>query len=993
MNLSIILIIASFWNLCLAVVLNLRKCTGHSNKLEVEKIDAFYDKGETNLVYYALQLRIVDPFYNITLLNKTTNSYLTFHILVAYLNGTTHNWYYSFCDFTSKAPYIGNFSNEIDFNSLSGYNEYHNVSSVCPIYHNVSNFFFLNYVQHLGDFPDITSYDIQFSFISNDGTDEVLGCIIASVTPLFDISFTTSIITVFSILLFVMIAIDYVSLNMSPFNESKYDCFLNYVSAICNAPFLNHMAYVSYDYLQYLQFAFFNGGLNILYPGFYKPILMYFNWCTLMTYDLFSSSSSYNVQDVDNLYSNGFNDGLSGLTDFTPDNFKQFGWRVFIVWSLFVVGVVIGISIFSIVLCWLYQVNKKSQPFKSFLNGFWKKCLYYLLGGILRVYYVLFALPFLVLSLYQFNLFVNHDFRINPAASIIGFLLILLWVFFLFGFFTKYIILTDNVRSKFKYLKNLNNNHFNSKNLYVSVKVINLFGFMYYKYRPNRTNFVFYSYSLLFLQAIVISCIQKSGTVQVFLTIAIQLFHLFLLFSMHPHYFEPKKNSGSNNNSKHRNKNPILPRNMPFYLDVFVSTFKLIIVLLNIAYIPAINASERNRSYVGYVQLCLHLVVIAFFLFRSLFLSLDLLISIQIARSKSKAIKTSTSEVKHIKLLSHLKSNRKLLLNNTEKKFGASIDDADGSVDLQSPSDLYFRNAVSAYSPQFDSNMDSSTQFFENNDLENKDVITASEVAETLSYCQVPTDDNLDETSNNISDDTTQRQKQIDTNYSEPQSSASGMPYILSNPSRGTEYYSIREADLYRSSILNNVDDYDSSDVINPDSEIKDIWNKREQSANPMKAENYLEDPSEDNPEEDKGLNLGRFLQKMKWKNNKNFYNNSGSFQNIRFSNLSLKKKSHNLQLCDYSYSGCESVLSSPKSNASGFHVSRPRQLIVKTLDDVQNNKLSLPQTYRQKQELGQIPEDENDFIEIDDSLYVKKQRSSKFSTIENLIYDNPEEE
>lgn len=863
-------------------------CSDVGHKLlavRMPRVEAYYDRYNTNLLSYRMRANLKRG--NITDIDEETNKFTTLHVQMSYIDGSEVNQYFRFCN------HLGTYSDPTvypDFSKLSLNSTFENL---CPL--TANDFFDINFVQELIDPKGLSSFTIRFSIISNNAESDLLGCAEAYITPQFSIAYNVVLNISLPVLLVVIAIIHIYGLLGSPYQESNSNAFLNLVSAICNESYLRHLSPSVPDLLQYAQFAFFNAGLNLCYPGWYQPLLSNMNWCALMTYNFLRSVLTPKDMEANNLYLAYYDDGLDGLTLFSSEQLKSYGWTSFMLWSLVILGIVLLINEVIVVASWIRQ---KRSPVvdHEFSQDFHKRNLFYMLGAILYVYYSLFSLPFLVLSLYQFYHQGSSQFR-----SILGFVLVIIWVIGIVTFLLKYVFGIENlirlVKRKSRFARGFAPNPSTiSKKLYTSVNLINLFGFVYYKLKPNKLRFIFYEYLLLFIKAVGISCLQRSGVAQVVLMICVELTYFFLLLVYKPYYVGAKKNLNA----------------------LIIAFFKVLVVFLNIPYLYKLNVSERIRSCIGYAQIAVHALLVVVIILRSFSTVLDITMSRHRFKNKSYFEQTdspvaNTNELTYERLLTSnlMEKQTNNVLNHTSR----SSYSLGNSLDLEKC--LLSSSSDSPYNSNYNSNSNANNS---NNNLKNNlssmtrslksesafegsvDTSAFFRQPQTLLLSpelQTPTAAYDSSTSNSIN-----RDRRVELELTSSSMNLDGFDINRKasyDPLLSTTYqpkknvdYSVREADLYRGI------------VPEPEEEILKIWNKRDGNLNSI------------NPMTSNGAEP---------------LNDDGKFSSPFITNVSkLFKKMLTKER--------------PTPIESGFHVSRPKQLVVKNANEVRQLQMTTNSDY-----------------------------------------------
>lgn len=286
---------------------------------------------------------------------------------------------------------------------------------LCPLYSNDS--LMLYYEADVGEhIDDLGSYTIQFTVISNNQDATTIGCFKTYVTPI-QSSLILSLIDI-GILALLLVAglVNFIIVISSSYQESS-NPFLFTASTICNEKLLKQLDASVQDIIIYLQFALFIGGLDIQYPGFFQPLIGNMRWCALMGINLFLNDNyAYNF---DNIYVTFRIGGLKSLADFTSTE------SIGLLWPNFMAVMGVGTAALMIItqtfllLKYLFDTIRRKQRINdkgigvvsgsttsNANNSFYKftipRNIYYTFGLILNQYYALFGFPFLVLTLFTF---------------------------------------------------------------------------------------------------------------------------------------------------------------------------------------------------------------------------------------------------------------------------------------------------------------------------------------------------------------------------------------------------------------------------------------------------------------------------------------------------------------------------------------------------------------------------------------------------------------
>ncbi|CAN3354316.1 hypothetical protein DICA3_B01948 [Diutina catenulata] len=327
-------------------------------------------------------------------------------------------------DFSMPVPYgfSGGFPTTLlDKNvTLAGYfaNETGDVLR-CPVYPGDSLFFYyeVDIAKHV---HKLGSYQVKF-FVLAPGTEPnesgIIGCSRIYVTPIQPSEISDSIFYATIAVLIVTALVNVFIIVNSSFQESS-NPFLYRASTICNTRLLKQLDADITRIIIYLQFALFLGGLDLKYPGFFQPFISQIRWCALIGAQFFSSHRGDSNEGVvipanreskmDNIYITFNSGGLRSLTSFS------WGRSVFDIWPNFMIVLAIWLVIegaleemFLGVKYLVDKVVRRVYPRVTHVNGAsytftWRKNCYFLVGQFYHSVLVLFGVPFLTLTTYLF---------------------------------------------------------------------------------------------------------------------------------------------------------------------------------------------------------------------------------------------------------------------------------------------------------------------------------------------------------------------------------------------------------------------------------------------------------------------------------------------------------------------------------------------------------------------------------------------------------------
>lgn len=268
----------------------------------------------------------------------------------------------------------------------------------CPLYN--EDLIMIYYEADVSDhFHRLGSYTVRFSVIANDAKGLVLGCNSMYVTPE-QLAWISD--TVFLGILILLLVTGFVNLFtvICLSYQELSNPLLFIASTICNGDLLRQLDATCERIVMYLQFALFMGGLGLNYPGFYQPLLGQLRWCALLGFSVIHRGPQKSHSQFDNVYVTFNSGGLKLLAQYSTNNQLAHDlWPNFVLCMLCWVVIVCGLQQTMLVAKWGYD---KAMGRRSNLVNFAKN-IYYMMGQALNVFLLLFGFPFLVLTLFMFN--------------------------------------------------------------------------------------------------------------------------------------------------------------------------------------------------------------------------------------------------------------------------------------------------------------------------------------------------------------------------------------------------------------------------------------------------------------------------------------------------------------------------------------------------------------------------------------------------------------
>lgn len=595
----------------------------------------------------------------------------------------------------------------------------------CPLYYNdsIMIYYEADISQH---FHRLGSYQVSFIVYDNNEYKDIIGCSKSYVT-LIQPAFIDDVINVgVLVLLVTTVVVNIFTVTCSSYQEST-NPYLFKASTICNAKLLKQGDASLSGIITYLQYALFLGGLDLLYPGFYQPMIGQISWCALIDFILVKQESTrHEIQSDDGVYITLSAGGLSSLTQYNSHTHIGDTWPNFMA----DLGIVICASIVlrQLIVFLKRHLDKalKRHYHKSLVKNpsafmfFSRKNLYLIVGQILQIWLSVFGMPFVVLSLFMFlaandlngkhRYFANfHDLKIGALSFTtpydelriphklfsFGESFVTPWGDYMskwryatgaisstskraslntaptsfgrdpgtgalgnFSFDSRYINGTaqhDHRTDSYLKISNINLSlasiflavwlslvfffifHYlisfygklkiktssNVSRLYTNLKSILIWSFLYHKYKPQRVSYVIFDLIIMFVNLVIIGALQNSGVAQVSCLVVTSVVELIALFTLKPYFV------------------PLTPWSSQFMFPVA----KFLCTALCIPFIASVNASEAVKTYVAYIQLIIHSVVVVIFITQLIYWLIRTCISIYKSRAKTKPILQQVSAI------------------------------------------------------------------------------------------------------------------------------------------------------------------------------------------------------------------------------------------------------------------------------------------------------------------------------------------------------------
>lgn len=276
----------------------------------------------------------------------------------------------------------------------------------CPLY--VNDSIYMYYEVDVGDrHKGLGSFQARFAVVDNDLENEVLACNRVFVTPAIPDPIRKAVIFGALLLILTTGVINFLTIVNSSYQESQ-NPFLLTASSICNGKLLRQLDATVQKIILYLQFALFTAGLNLNYPGFYQPGLGLLKWSALLGFSVIKGNDLFLSTDQDNVYVTFNAEGLNSLVYFSTYQNVGTNWGNFIITLVIWIAIQILAQALYLILTNLKELKKNMKVF-VYNAAYWRRAGGYVTGIALSNFMIYFSYPFLTLSLFTFYLSSNRD--------------------------------------------------------------------------------------------------------------------------------------------------------------------------------------------------------------------------------------------------------------------------------------------------------------------------------------------------------------------------------------------------------------------------------------------------------------------------------------------------------------------------------------------------------------------------------------------------------
>jgi hypothetical protein len=426
---------------------------------------------------------------------------------------------------------------------------------------------------------------VTIKIISGDRSATHIGCLHVEITPELEESYSRA-LTWISVGVLMLVGIASILAAMyNPWNGStdifKFSC--NYGM---DEDMIRLITPGFADCLQWLQFIVLTGSLALTYPGFYQPVVSRGAWSALLL-----NTSLYSHEPVkgnawrgDGIYApeawtNGFERMAQAVGLLTTEDI----WISVI--SNFVILVVASILIFEV---WFWgrwvmrkiigveeeDLTNRNLPFTIGGWFFYFFCSFAIvlaeqkIGLIYRFTFTYFYIPILTVCAFQFTVAAQSPAVLVVLAGVVLVLLLSL------GFWLTLRIWRHKPRA----------------GLFDDLPRLLKYGTFYNTYREKHLQYFIVQLVANFLRAVAFGGLQVSGIAQVSILAVCEILTILTLYGIQP--FAPATS-------------------MNMWHTIF-SVIRLITILLMMAFIPSISASDAVKSWAGWIILGIHALVLLF---------------------------------------------------------------------------------------------------------------------------------------------------------------------------------------------------------------------------------------------------------------------------------------------------------------------------------------------------------------------------------------------
>ncbi|KAL3479062.1 hypothetical protein BJX99DRAFT_222964 [Aspergillus californicus] len=415
-------------------------------------------------------------------------------------------------------------------------------------------------IQHdMGSSYRFSTLHTQFTLISGDAAASRLGCVSVNITP--DLGSTVKGALAF-VPLAILILVGIATISAAIYSPWGTTDPFRWTSNYGRDEDVLRLVTPGFgDCLQYIQFVVLTGALSLNYPGYYQPAVSQAAWSSLMFNQSFFGSEQDPV--VDGIYAVNGTRGLDRLEKFVGMDGARDVWPAMMVWLLAILAIITLLIQLAFAFRWLYRelarvpeedLRAKNMPFT--------------VGNVIRIVYNYFLLPLIALSFFQ--LITAGE---SPAYCV-GLAGVLIFILICFSIWTSRLIISTRPRSY----------------LFDDLPTVLLYGPLYNTFSDGAASYAVIPIFISFARGVAIGALQASGIAQIVLLAICEVVSVLTILAFRPF---PS------------------PSSMNLYHICF-SFIRFLTILLSVVFVPSLGVSQAARSWIGYVILLLHGLVLVF---------------------------------------------------------------------------------------------------------------------------------------------------------------------------------------------------------------------------------------------------------------------------------------------------------------------------------------------------------------------------------------------
>ncbi|KAL2313116.1 Trp-like ion channel [Schizosaccharomyces pombe] len=348
-----------------------------------------------------------------------------------------------------------------------------------------------------------------------------------------------------------------------------------------------------FDFVQYLQFAVSTAQVSVMFPKFYINIMAALSWGTaLFRFPIFSEPAEYQFADFADL-----SVASSSYADYLPKSYGMYSfldsigigtacWLPFLIVMVIYLFAALFVALLVIFLKWLM-----SRIFNETIAETRWDTWSFIAGSLIRLYFLTYF-PTVAYMSFQF------------VAPPTGYEIIPVLWFIFFGIFIPVYLYMNLAFVE------------PSSKLLEDQTYLHLFGSIYNSFREERVMFWIFPIAVQFMRGITVGVIGSSGSAQLAIFFILEVANVVAYAYVRPHFPQTSMNT----------------------LNTFISTMRLITVILMIPLDPRLKILGISRDLLAYAILFIHIMVCILFLLLSTQRFMEVSARLLGAKSESKGV-------------------------------------------------------------------------------------------------------------------------------------------------------------------------------------------------------------------------------------------------------------------------------------------------------------------------------------------------------------------